>query len=63
MSLLRRYLPILTWGAEYSRRTFINGTEKADDVPADLLRPAAIMPVAAMRTVRESKRVVWRSRE
>ena len=24
MSLLRRYLPILTWGAEYSRRTFTN---------------------------------------
>jgi sulfate permease, SulP family len=24
MSILRRYLPILTWGAEYSRRTFSN---------------------------------------
>ena len=24
MSLLRRYLPILTWGAEYSGRTFTN---------------------------------------
>ena len=24
MNLLRRYLPILTWGAEYSRRTFTN---------------------------------------
>ncbi len=24
LSLLRRYLPILTWGAEYSRRTFTN---------------------------------------
>ncbi len=24
MSILRRYLPILTWGAEYSRRTFAN---------------------------------------
>jgi hypothetical protein len=24
MSLLRRYLPILTWGSEYSSRTFIN---------------------------------------
>jgi sulfate permease, SulP family len=24
MSMLRRYLPILTWGAEYSGRTFVN---------------------------------------
>ena len=24
MSLLRRYFPILTWGAEYSGRTFGN---------------------------------------
>ena len=24
MQLLRRYLPILTWGVEYSRRTFTN---------------------------------------
>ena len=23
-SMLRRYLPILTWGAEYSRRTLVN---------------------------------------
>jgi SulP family sulfate permease len=24
MTMLRRYLPILTWGAEYSRQTFVN---------------------------------------
>jgi hypothetical protein len=25
MSIVRRYLPILTWGAEYSGKTFTHG--------------------------------------
>jgi hypothetical protein len=45
MLLLRRYLPILTWGSEYSSRTFINDLIVAGIVtvglaPTELLRAA-----------------------
>jgi sulfate permease, SulP family len=36
-SLVRRYLPILTWGAEYSRRTFTNDLIVAGMVTVTLI--------------------------